>query len=99
MSSGLTVILLVCNTISIMGTMIVTNLRVMKEDCNQLRAIAAERGMSANEYINHVLKNVVSKPKKIAIRKRLSIEELPKLAKIATPNGELSEDDKIIYGA
>lgn len=81
-----------------MNTMIVTNLRVMKEDWNQLRAIAAERGMSANEYINHVLRNVVSEPKRIASRKKISIADLPSLAKIATPNGELSEDDKLIYG-
>jgi len=80
-----------------MSTMIVTNLRVPREDWNQLRAIAAERGMSANEYITHVLKNVVTKPKKIVKRKRMSIWDLPKLAKNAKPMGELSEDDKLIY--
>ena len=82
-----------------MNTMIVTNLRVMKEDWNQLRAIAAERGMSANEYINHVLKNVVSEPKKLSTEKKMSIWDLPKLAKMENSPEKFSPDDEIIYGS
>lgn len=80
-----------------MNTMIVTNLRVMKEDWNQLRAIAAERGMSANEYINQVLRNVVSEPKKLATKKKMSIWDLPKLAKMENSPEKFSPDDEIIY--
>ena len=59
--------------------------------------MAAERGLSANEYINLLLRNVVSRP--ICVKKtKLTIWDLPKLAKRGKPMGELSEDDKLIYG-
>ena len=76
--------------------MVVTNLRVPREEWNQLKAIAAERGMSANEYINFLMRNVIS-PATSWKYKAGGIWDMPKLAKRAIKRGELSRDDKIIY--
>jgi len=76
--------------------MIVTNLRVPDEDWNQLRAIAAERGMSANEYINLLMRNVIS-PQVFHKQGSGGVWDIPKLAKKAKQEGELSADDKVIY--
>lgn len=73
-----------------------TNLRVSSEEWNQLKAIAAERGMSANEYINFLMRNVVS-PMTIRKNKAGGIWDMPELAKGAKKRGELSRDDKVIY--
>lgn len=91
-----------------MAEKIVTNLRIDKDDWLQLRAMAAERGMSVNEYINFLTQNAVSKaqfgyPEKLKIdtKKRKSIYDLlPSLLKMESKKDafELSEDDKIIYG-
>lgn len=78
--------------------MIVTNLRVPSEDWNQLKAVAAEQGMSANEYLNYLMRSVAVTP--IEKRKkegRRSIWEMPKLAKKAKKQFGLSDDDKLIY--
>lgn len=76
--------------------MVVTNLRVPSEEWNQLKAIAAEQGMSANEYINFLMRNVISPatPWKYKVG---GIWDLPKLAIKAKKRGDLSHDDKIIY--
>lgn len=78
---------------------IVTNLRVEEEDWNQLKAVAAERGMSANEYINYLMKNVVAEPSPPGVKSSRSIWELPELSKRAQARKkfDLSEDDKLIY--
>lgn len=91
-----------------MAEKIVTNLRIDKDDWLQLKAMAAELGMSVNEYINFLAQNAVSKaqfgyPKKFKIdmKKRKSIYDLlPSLLKEKQKKDafELSEDDKIIYG-
>lgn len=78
--------------------MVVTNLRVPVEDWNQLKAIAAERGMSANGYINYLMKNVVAVPVRKDKNPRLSILDLPNLVGKTTKKMELSVDDKLIYG-
>lgn len=78
---------------------VVTNLRVVEEDWNQLKAVAAERGMSANEYINYLMKNVVAEPSSSGAKPSQSVWELPELSKRAQTRKkfDLSEDDKLIY--
>lgn len=77
---------------------IVTNLRVGENDWNQLKAVAAERGMSANEYINYLMKNVVSEPFAPSRKTGRSVWTLPDLSKRAQRGKyDLSEDDKLIY--
>lgn len=91
---------LVCGINSIMNKkVIVTNLRVEEEDWNQLKAVAAERGMSANEYINYLMKNVVTEPFLFGAKKSKSVWKLPELSKKAKARKkfDLSEDDKLIY--
>ena len=84
------------NSIMINKKAIVTNLRVPSEDWNQLNAIAAERGMSANEYINFLMRNVISPH--LGVKKGSeNVWDIPKLAKKAKKRGGLSADDKIIY--
>ena len=89
-----------------MAKKIVTNLRIDENDWLQVKTLAAELGMSFNEYTNYSLQNTISKaqfgyPKKSVIKKRKSIYDLlPTLLKGKHPQKEfeLSEDDKIIYG-
>lgn len=89
-----------------MAKKIVTNLRIDENDWLQVKTVAAEFGMSINEYINYLLQNTLSKaqfgyPKKSKIRKRKSIYDLlPALLKGRRKDKGLglSEDDKIIYG-
>lgn len=75
---------------------VVTNLRVPSEEWNQLKAVAAEQGMSANEYINFLMRNVIS-PITSWKKKAGGIWDVPELAKKAKKMDELSRDDKIIY--
>ncbi len=84
------------NSIMINKKTIITNLRVPSEDWNQLKAIAAERGMSANEYINFLMRNVIT-PHLAVKGGSENVWDMPKLAKKAKKRGELSADDKIIY--
>ena len=74
---------------------VITNLRVPPDDWNQLRAIAAERGMSANQYINLLMRNVISPH---APEGRSNLWSMPKLAKKAKAIGFLSPDDNTFYG-
>lgn len=81
--------------------MITTNLRIPKHEWLQIRAIAAEKGLSANEYIRRLIK-------KRSVREMIAIEEeeyenapiwdLPYVMKGADrkPMGA-SEDDQLIY--
>jgi len=88
--------------------MIVTNLRIDEHDWNQIRAVAAEMGISANEYVKRVLKEAAARQqlgvemKKNATGKRKRNNFLLELSKIAekVPNQPmgLSEEDEIIYG-
>lgn len=84
---------------------IVTNLRIDKNDWLQVKTVAAEQGMSANEYINYIVKNESIK-KELALGKKYStgkkskcsIWNLPDLAKLPSKPMDASEEDKIIYG-
>lgn len=73
-----------------------------EEDWLQIKAIAAEKGMSVNSYINILLSRAgFGWPKDEGEEKKMSIWDLPKLAKMdksLDENDGLSEDDKIIYG-
>lgn len=75
---------------------VVTNIRVPSAEWNQLKAVAAERGMSANEYINFLMRNVIS-PATFWKKKAGGIWDMPELAKKAKKVSELSRDDKIVY--
>ncbi|MBI2036542.1 hypothetical protein HYT17_02850 [Candidatus Microgenomates bacterium] len=81
---------------------VVTNLRVDEVDWLQIKAEAAELGMSINEYINSIIKKASVRAElaleKQSPKKPYSIWNLPELAKIKDEPMELSEQDKIIYG-
>lgn len=86
-----------------MSKKIVTNLRIDKADWLQIKAVAAELGMSVNEYINHLIvkstiDRILALEDKQPTKKRLSVWDLPKLAKMSGEPMEYSQEDKIIYG-
>lgn len=88
-----------------MARKIVTNLRIDENDWLQVKTVAAELGMSVNEYINYLIQNTVSKaqfgyPKRTRIQRKSIYDLLPALLKNKhkKESFELSEDDKIIYG-
>lgn len=86
---------------------IVTNLRIDKNLWLQIKQLASELEMSANEYINLISQQSVSKtflgeprrPKKVMKRKSIYdvLISLSKREYKDKPMG-LSEDDEIIYG-
>jgi len=75
-----------------------TNIRIPKEDWRQIRASAGELGISANKYINYLIK-------KISISRELGMpvnmkKELPiwNLKNISTGAGKgMSKEDALIY--
>lgn len=90
-----------------MAKKIVTNLRIDENDWLQVKALAAEAGMSINEYLNFLTQNAISKarfgfPIKISkgTRRKSIYDLLPSLLKKRhkLKTFELSEEDKIIYG-
>ena len=91
-----------------MNEPVITNLRINKHDWLQLKAVAAEVGMSANEYINYLIRDLSAKRELLPdmklnqarSRKTAPIWELGDIAKKIkpTPMGELSADDTVIYG-
>lgn len=85
-----------------MAKKIVTNLRIDETDWLRIKAMAAEAGLSVNEYINSLIKTISTKIELALDQKELkeekSIWDLPKLAKIKDKPMGASEDDKIIYG-
>jgi hypothetical protein len=82
---------------------VVTNLRIKKSDWLQIRAAAAESGMSANEYVNYLLKHLVASQELIGeIKPDKKMAPIWKLKDVASsgrkkPKG-LSSRDKVIYG-
>jgi len=82
------------------GKKITTNLRIDKSDWLQIKAMAAELGMSVNQYVNYLIRDSsVKRQMAINPRKKNSIWNLSKLAKAANrPISALSKEDKIIYG-
>lgn len=80
---------------------VITNLRIDEYDWIQVKSMAAEAGMSVNEYINEIIK-IDSSRRELAIRpkdkvKKLSVWDLPKLARIKDKPMGLSAEDEIIY--
>lgn len=82
-----------------MAKKIVTNLRIDEADWLQVKTRAAEFGMSVNEYINYLIRDLSTKLE-LTIPKKgpffLKFSEISKKFK-SKPMG-LSEIDKIIYG-
>jgi len=90
-----------------MSKPIITNLRISKHDWLQLKAIAAELGMSVNEYVNYLIRDLSAKRELLPdmkstrniSRKAAPIWALGDIAKRIkpTPVGKLSPDDTVIY--
>lgn len=86
---------------------IVTNLRIDKNLWLQIKQIASEMGMSANEYMNFIIQDL-SQKKELSVslkiksplkREDAPIWQLPEIhKKIKSRPMGLSEDDEIIYG-
>lgn len=85
---------------SIMSKKITTNLRIDENDWLQIKSMAAELGMSVNEYINYLVRSLSLNRELLDKIDEAPIWRLGDLAKRfkSEPMGELSEDDKIIYG-
>lgn len=90
-----------------MNEPVVTNLRISRDDWLQLKTIAAELGMSVNEYVNYLIRDLSAKreflpdmkPNQVASRKNAPIWALGDIAKRtkSIPMGKLSSDDMAIY--
>lgn len=90
-----------------MNEPIVTNLRINKHDWLQLKTVAAELGMSVNEYINYLIIDLSAKRELLpdmklnqaASRQNAPIWALGDIAKRIkrSPMGKLSSDDIAIY--
>lgn len=86
---------------------VVTNLRIDKNLWLQIKQVAFELGMSANEYMNFIIQDL-SQKKELSVNLRTKsplkrdaapIWQLGKLHKNikSSKKYELSEDDKLIY--
>lgn len=82
------------------GKTVVTNLRIDKEDWLQVKTAAAELGMSVNQYVNFLIRDLTQKRQLLGLEKpEKSLKNLAKLASVKNkPVGDLSKEDKIIYG-
>lgn len=90
-----------------MKNTVVTNLRIGRHDWLQLKAVAAELGMSVNEYVNYLIIDLSTKrellpdikPNQAILRKNAPIWTLGDIAKKIKPApiGKLSSDDTAIY--
>lgn len=82
--------------------MMVTNLRMEENDYLQAKQMAAELGMSLNEYFNYICKDSVKKAlfgesvnnKK---RKKSFFEAMEKIARMPNKPMGMREEDKAIY--
>lgn len=83
-----------------MAHKIVTNLRIDENDWLQVKTVAAEFGMSVNEYINYLIRDLSTKLELTIPSKNPPLLKLSEISKKIKPKpmGELSDDDKIIYG-
>lgn len=84
--------------------MVVSNIRMPEEQWIQVKSVAADAGMSVNEYLKTIIQvDIGEKQLGIKKRKKYSNEkrfwDLPKLMKNIKykPMG-ISDEDKIIYG-
>lgn len=90
-----------------MNKPVITNLRINKHDWLQIKAVAAELGMSVNAYINYLIRDLSAKreflpdikPNQAISRKTAPIWALGDITKRIkpTPIGHLSADDTAIY--
>lgn len=89
-----------------MSEPIVTNLRISRDDWLQLKTVAAELGMSVNEYINYLIRDLSAKRELLpdikqdqTSRKNAPIWSLGDIAKKVkkAPIRKLSADDIAIY--
>lgn len=85
------------------GKMVVTNVRMPREDWLRAKAAAGEAGMSVNEYINYIVdrystfKTVPALRSKRSSAKRPSIWDLPEVVHRIKqkPMGWSAEDEEI----
>ena len=86
----------------------VTNLRLPEEDLLRFKTMACEMDMSFNEYVRYLLESLSVRHelgytnKKISRKKKGRQNPIWGLTELAReknqPMGELSREDKIIYG-
>lgn len=79
---------------------VVTNLRIDREDLLQIKAMAAELGMSVNEYVNYLVKDLSAKRELLGekfVSPIWKLSEISRRVKVK-PLGKSSSEDKIIYG-
>ena len=83
-----------------MARKIVTNLRIDEADWLQIKTTAAELGMSVNEYIIRLIRDLSIKRELATDESSAPIWHLSQLHKKiqSKPLGKLSEEDEIIYG-
>ncbi|MBI2616667.1 toxin-antitoxin system HicB family antitoxin [Candidatus Gottesmanbacteria bacterium] len=85
-------------------SMIVTNIRMPKQIYTKVKTLAAEKGISFNQYINQLvaektrLKQLGLDKKPLKRNQYPSLWDLAKLAKLPSKPMGASKDDKIIYG-
>lgn len=90
------------------GKKIVTNLRIDSHDWMQVKSMAAEAGMSVNEYINRVLtaaetREMLGEVKPQHNRRKIKsrddfFQQMIDIAKIPNKPMGVSAEDEIIYG-
>lgn len=83
--------------------MVVTNLRLPYADWLQVKTVAAEEGVSINEYIQSIITSLSNARQLVSDwvhphKKTVSIWDLPKLAGGKDKPMGLSADDILIYG-
>ena len=83
--------------------MVVTNLRIPRTDYLQIKSIAADKGMSVNEYVNQIVKDnsrekMMKKDATKQKKKKVSVyEAFARIAKIPNKPMGWSEEDEAIY--
>lgn len=86
------------------GKMVVTNVRMSREDWLRTKAAAGEMGMSINEYINFIVdrystfKAIPSHRKSVATQYSSIWDLVKEATKIKRQPMGCSEEDHIIYG-
>lgn len=83
---------------------VVTNLRLPRSDWLEIKTIASEQGMSFNQYVRSLIRNMGSAQELIGTwtsptkrRTGKNIWDLPELAKMKRKPMGLSPDDDLIY--
>lgn len=91
--------------INMKNDIVTTNLRLPRQDWLMIKTLAAEEGMSFNEYVNWLVGDIGRKIMIFGDVAKLRGEEKMTLVylrkKVAKTKGkklELSKEDKIIYG-